>query len=209
MTVALNLGMLMNMDIVVATHNKKKIEEIARILEGMDITLQTIELYPDCPEVEEDAPDFRGNAVKKALAIMRHTGVPALADDSGLVVDALGGAPGVYSARYCGPGASDTDNFIKLLAEMQDVTAGFRQGRFVCVIALATPEGEILTFEGRSEGCIAFEPRGVNGFGYDPVFIPSGYATTFAEMAGRDKDSMSHRGMALKKLSEYLQSHRD
>lgn len=197
------------MEIVVATRNKKKIEEIGRILEGMDITLHTIDLYPDCPEVEEDAPDFRGNAIKKALAIMAHTGKTALADDSGLVVDALGGAPGVYSARYSGPAASDADNSAKLLAELEDVPAGFRQARFVCVMALVTSDGAIHTFEGTSEGCIGFEPRGANGFGYDPVFFPLGCDTTFAEMTGQEKDSMSHRGMALKKLSDYLQSHHD
>lgn len=195
------------MEIVVATRNRKKVEEIGRILKNEGVSLLTLDSCPDCPEVEEDAPDFRGNAVRKALAIMRHTGRASLADDSGLVVDALGGAPGVYSARYGGPGATDTDNFVKVLDELSDVPSGLRGGRFVCIMALAIPDEGVVTFEGRSEGCIGHEPRGSNGFGYDPIFYPLGHTRSFAEMAATEKDSMSHRGRALEKLKKYMEDH--
>ena len=130
--------------------------------------------FPGCPEVEEDGKTFEENAVKKARAVSKYAKMPALADDSGLEVYALGGAPGVFSARYAGKGASDRDNTEKLLNEMSSVPNDNRGARFVCCIALAFPDGEVETFAGYAEGRIGTKPKGANGFGYDPVFIQKG-----------------------------------
>lgn len=195
------------MTFVIATRNKKKAEEMQRILEGLPVKLLTMLDYPDCPEVEEDADTFAGNAVKKALVVADYTAAPAIADDSGLEVYALGNAPGVFSARYAGADADDSRNLDKLLSEMEDVEEGSRGARFVCCIALAFPEGGVEVFEGHVEGSIGRHPKGSNGFGYDPVFYPKGYDRTFAEMSAEEKDHLSHRGMALKKLRDYLAAH--
>ncbi len=196
------------MDIVLATRNKKKIEEIKRIAADLPINVLSLEDFPDCPETVEDKDTFEGNAVKKAVEVSRCTGKPALADDSGLEVDALGGAPGVYSARYAGGtgGGSDVRNYEKLLAELKGVLYDKRGARFVCCIALSFPDGTVKTFFGYAKGRIGHEPRGKTGFGYDPVFIPEGHKRTFAEMTGIEKDSLSHRGKALKKLADFLHS---
>ena len=130
----------------------------------------------------------------------------AMADDSGLEVYDLGGAPGIYSARYAGEGADDGDNLAKLLAEMAGLREDERKARFVCIIALATVEGDITTFSGYVEGRIDRIPRGQNGFGYDPVFVPEGHTLTFAEMKGEEKDAISHRGRALEKVRDYLKT---
>jgi XTP/dITP diphosphohydrolase len=192
------------MEIVVATRNKKKLEEINRILKGLPVVLLTLDDFPSSPDVEESEVTFEGNAVKKAKEISEYTSMPALADDSGLEVDALEGAPGVYSARYAGPDASDRENLERLLRELGSVPDGGRGARFVCVLALALPDGEIETFIGTVEGIIGKEPLGKSGFGYDPVFYPEGHERTFAQMSPAEKDSMSHRGRALEKLREYL-----
>jgi len=194
------------MELVAATRNRKKLVELERILDGTGIVLKGLEEYPDCPEVEETGETFAENSAMKALAVARHTGSPSLADDSGLVVDALSGAPGVRSARYAGEGASDTDNLNRLLSEMSGVPDSGRSARFVCVLALAWPDGKVEYFEGRVEGSIGHEPLGESGFGYDPVFVPEGHARTFAQMSAGEKDSMSHRGRALLKLRERLLS---
>jgi len=177
---------------------------MGRILHGMDITILTMDSFPSCREVEEDADTFEGNAAKKAEAIAQCTGRTAVADDSGLVVDALGGAPGVWSARYAGEGADDASNTEKLLRELRDVPAGKRSARFVCCIALALPGEETALFRGTVEGFIATGPRGKSGFGYDPVFYPAGQDRTFAEMGPEEKDAMSHRREALEKLKAFL-----
>jgi XTP/dITP diphosphohydrolase len=192
------------MTVVLATRNKKKVEEISRIFEGYDIRFLTVDSFPGCPEVEEDGKTFRQNAVKKAAHIARYTGCPAIADDSGLEVKALGGAPGVFSARYAGNDADDRKNLNKLLLEMKGLSAEHRQARFVCCIAFALPDGNCKTFTGYARGEIAKKPRGFNGFGYDPVFYPSGHDLTFAEVSDTEKDALSHRGKALKKLYIYL-----
>lgn len=192
------------MNIVLATRNKKKVEEIKRIVKDMPISVYSLDDFPDCPEVEEDGKTFEENAVKKARAVSRHINMPALADDSGLEVYALDGAPGVLSARYAGENADDRKNTEKLLNEMRSVPDGKRGARFACCIALALPGGKTETFIGYSEGSIGREPKGSNGFGYDPVFYPAGSKRTFAEMADAEKDSLSHRGAALKKLHEYF-----
>ena len=197
------------MEIVLATRNKKKIEEIRRIIVGLPITILSLDNFPDCPETVEDRNTFEGNAVKKAVEVCRCAGKPALADDSGLEVDALGGAPGVYSARYAGGAGSGNDvrNYEKLLAELKDVPDDKRGAQFVCCMALAFPDGAVKTFLGYAEGCIGHEPKGKTGFGYDPVFLPKSCKRTFAEMTGEEKDKLSHRGKALEKLSEFLHSH--
>ncbi len=194
------------MEIVLATRNKKKIEEIRRIAAGIPIAILSLDDYPHCPDVVEDQDTFEGNAKKKAEDACRCAGKPALADDSGLEVDALGGAPGVFSARYAPDAKSGNDpkNYEKLLKDLQNVPPQKRSARFVCCLALAFPDGKVRTFFGYSEGRIGFEPRGQKGFGYDPVFLPGGFDRTFAEMNASEKDALSHRGKALQRLAEYL-----
>jgi XTP/dITP diphosphohydrolase len=196
------------MEIVLATRNKKKVEEIRRITAGLPVTILSLDDFPDCPETVEDQPTFEGNAAKKAAEVARFTGKPALSDDSGLEVDALGGAPGVYSARYAPDAESGNDprNYRKLLRDLSAAPAEKRAARFVCCIALAFPAGEVRTFFGYAEGAIGHEPRGKKGFGYDPVFIPGGFDRTFAEMSPNEKDSLSHRGKAIEKLNEFLRN---
>ncbi len=196
------------MEIVLATRNKKKIEEIERITADLPVTILSLDNFPNCPETAEDRDTFEGNAVKKALEVCRCTGKPALADDSGLEVDALNGAPGVFSARYAGGtgGGNDVRHYEKLLTEIKDVPDNKRGARFVCCIALSFPDGTIKTFFGYTKGCIGRAARGKAGFGYDPVFIPEGDKRTFAEMAASEKDSLSHRGKALEKLADFLHS---
>lgn len=190
------------MEIVLATGNKKKVDEIRRISEGLGIVLLTLDDFPGCPEVVEDGKTFEDNAIKKAIAVCRYSGRPALADDSGLEVDALHGSPGTFSARYAGKDADDRKNYEKLLKEMRGMTD--RKARFVCWIALALPDGTVHTFSGFAEGSIGTEHRGSHGFGYDPVFYPYGYKKTFAEMEDHQKDSLSHRRKALEKFIEYI-----
>jgi len=198
------------LELVLATRNKKKIEEIKRITAGLPITILSLDDYPQCPEVEEDRDTFEGNAVKKAVEMCHCTGKPALADDSGLEVDALGGAPGVYSARYAGgtgSTTSDIKNYEKLIVELKNVPNEKRGARFVCCMALAFPDGTIKTFLGYAKGRIGWGPQGKTGFGYDPIFIPEGKKMTFAEMTGEEKDKLSHRAKALEKLTEYIRFH--
>jgi XTP/dITP diphosphohydrolase len=194
------------MEIVLATRNKKKIEEIRRIFAGLPITIRSLADFPECPETVEDRDTFEGNATKKAVEICRCTGRVALADDSGLAVDALDGAPGVYSARYAGEGANDVRNNEKLLFELRTVPPEKRTARFICCMALAYPDGAVMTFFGEARGTITLEPKGKTGFGYDPVFLPEGFNRTFAEMTGEEKDRLSHRGKALEKLAQFLSS---
>jgi XTP/dITP diphosphohydrolase len=195
------------MDIVLASRNKKKVEELKRIIEeglsGEEVNIFTPEDFPECKDVKEDGNTFEANAIKKAEYIFKCSGITAIADDSGLEVDALNGAPGVLSARYAGDSADDRANIRKLLTEMQDVPSEKRSARFVCCIALAS-RSEVKTFFGYVEGTIGTEPRGDKGFGYDPIFFPKGSHRTFAEMSEEEKNAISHRGKALKKLQSYL-----
>ncbi len=196
------------MEIVLATRNKKKIEEIKRITADLPIAILSLDNFPDCPETVENQDTFEGNAVKKAVEVCRYTGKPALADDSGLEVDALNGSPGVYSARYAGgSGGNDVKNYEKVLSELKSVPVEKRGAQFVCCMALVFPDGKIETFSGYAKGRIGSEPKGKSGFGYDPVFIPAGHEKTFAEMTGLEKDNLSHRGKALEKLKQFLHSH--
>ncbi|MBF0456130.1 MAG: XTP/dITP diphosphatase [Magnetococcales bacterium] len=185
------------MKIVLATRNQKKVEEIGRVLQDASIELLSLTDFPDCPEVVEDGETFQANAEKKAREVAAFTGCHALADDSGLVVDSLQGAPGVYSARYAGADATDQANLEKVLAALGKTPASQRGARFQCVISFASPGGEVESFFGCVEGRINQTPQGNNGFGYDPVFVPQGGEVTFAEMTAQQKDALSHRGRAL------------
>lgn len=195
--------------IVLASANPKKVAELAAILTELDVRTAAgapVELVPrpsEVPDVVEDATDFVGNARLKAVALAGATGEAALADDSGLVVDALGGEPGVRSARYAGESASDTDNVARLLHELSGVAG--RSARFVCVLVLRSPGGEELVVDGAVRGRIAEVPGGAGGFGYDPVFVPAeGDGRTFAEMDPAEKSAISHRGRALRALAAAL-----
>ena len=193
------------MRIVAATRNKNKLLELRRILVGLPVALEGLDAWPDCPEVEETGASFEENAHLKASSVARFTALPALADDSGLEVDALGGAPGVRSARYAGERADDRANLEKLLHELEGVPAAKRTARFRAAIALAAPDGRIIkTFHGKVEGTIGLAPRGESGFGYDPVFYPLGRDLTFAQMGPGGKDAMSHRADALRQLKDFL-----
>ncbi len=198
------------MDIILASRNKKKVEELKKIIEdsgilGVDesLNIYTPDTFPKCKDVKEDGNTFEANAVKKALYMSQCSGMTAIADDSGLEVDALEGAPGVLSARYSGESADDSSNVEKLLKEMENIPPGRRNGRFVCCIAMALHKS-VTTFWGYVDGRIGTEPRGKKGFGYDPVFYPEGQERTFAEMSEDEKNAISHRGRALKELQKYL-----
>ena len=186
--------------LVIATRNKGKIEEIADLLDGFPITIKGLEAFGPIPIVEENGRTFDENAYIKASFTSRILGYPALADDSGLVVEALNGAPGVYSARYAGEHASDPERCRKLLREMDH--AADRKAAFECVISIAVPTGAALTYEGRCEGEIAGEPAGENGFGYDPVFYYPPLKKTFAQLTRTEKNRVSHRGKALRALRD-------
>ncbi len=191
--------------LLIATRNNKKKKELQEILSDLDINLLSLDDIPPVPEVEEDGLTFEDNAIKKALLTARQSGLLTLADDSGLVVDALGGAPGVFSARYAGPEADDEKNNQKLLLALHDIPDQDRTARFACVIALATPEGSVQTVEGICEGLISRIPQGKEGFGYDPLFVPAGLENSFAELSSAIKNTISHRGQALTKIKPVLQ----
>lgn len=188
-------------ELFLASGNPHKIEELQQILEPLGIHLKSTLNFPDAPEVEEDQPDLKGNALKKAQFWFEKTGLPSIADDTGLEVDALNGAPGVYSARYAGEDATYQDNVDKLLNELDGHQE--RKAQFRTVIAYVTEESEYF-FEGICEGEILTEQRGEKGFGYDPVFQPEGYKKTFAELDSKEKNKISHRGRALEKFLDFL-----
>ena len=181
--------------IVIATRNKGKTAEIADLLKGFPVVLKNLDDFGPIPEVVEDGNTFDDNAYKKASFTARVLGYPALADDSGLVVDALDGRPGVHSARYGGDGLTDADRCKKLLEEMKGIEN--RSAAFECVISIAVPTGQALTYEGRCEGDIIDSMKGEGGFGYDPVFRCKKTGKTFAEMTMEEKSGVSHRGTAL------------
>ena len=186
--------------LVLATRNAGKIAEIRDLLKAFPVDICSLDDFGPIPEVEEDGATFDENAYKKAYFAARVLGLPALADDSGLVVEALDGAPGVHSARYAGEGASDADRCAKLIQAMEGQAR--RDAAFECVISIAVPQGPALTYEGRCEGLITHEPRGVNGFGYDPIFFYPPFEKTFAEMTMAEKSAVSHRGAALQELRD-------
>lgn len=186
--------------LVIATGNPGKTAEIRDLLRGFPINIKNLDDFGPIPPVVEDGDTFDENAYKKASFVSKILGLPALADDSGLVVEALGGAPGVYSARYAGENATDTQRHTKLLEEMKGHTN--RQAAFECVISLAVPTGAALTYEGSCEGLIAEKPSGDGGFGYDPVFYYPPLKKTFGELSREEKSRISHRGKALGELKE-------
>jgi XTP/dITP diphosphohydrolase len=191
--------------LVFATRNRHKLRELEQLLTPLGYHAVALEaLAPNAPEVEEDAPTFAGNAEKKARAALEATGLPSLADDSGLEVDALGGAPGVRSARYAGAGHDDRANNERLLREMAEVPDGQRAARFRCALALVTVDGKLHLAEGTCEGSILRAPRGSGGFGYDPLFRLAGAEQTMAELAAEEKNRVSHRARAMRRLSELL-----
>jgi XTP/dITP diphosphohydrolase len=189
--------------VVLATKNRHKLEELHRILDaaGLEIELLGADAFPDLPDVAETESSFAGNALLKAREIARVTGLPAIADDSGLAVDALNGMPGIFSARWSGRHGDDAANLALLLGQLSDVPDRRRGAAFHCAAAIALPDGTERVVEGTIEGTIIREPRGTNGFGYDPVFVPLGYQVTTAEMPSQEKDAISHRGRALQALA--------
>ncbi len=192
------------MSIVLATRNPGKIAEIKALLPG--VRIRPAASFPGCPEPEETGRTFEENALIKARAVARYTGMTALADDSGLEVDALDGAPGVRSARYAGPAATDRDNLLRLLDALDGISEADRTARFRCVMAIAAPDGRTWTEEGTCEGRILQEPRGESGFGYDPLFVPAGYENTFGELDASVKNRISHRAKALRRIAEVLRA---
>lgn len=188
--------------LVLATRNRHKVEELRALLNIPGLTLSSADDYPGSPEVVEDGDSFETNASKKAVALAQFTGLTALADDSGLETDALSGAPGVRSARYAGERATDAENLAKLLRDM--ASHHNRAARFRCVLALAEPNGRVECFEGVCEGELRREPCGRGGFGYDPIFVPTGHQRTFAEMESAEKNRLSHRARAIAALRERL-----
>ncbi|MFC1885626.1 XTP/dITP diphosphatase [Thermodesulfobacteriota bacterium] len=184
--------------LVIATQNNGKIAEIKDLLNGFPVDVKSLDDFGPIPAVEEDGETFDDNAYKKASFTSRILGMPALADDSGLLVEALSGAPGVHSARYAGENASDAQRCIKLLKEMEHQTN--RNAAFVGVISIAVPTGPALTYEAGCQGQITFEPEGENGFGYDPVFYYPPLDKTFAQLTREEKSRVSHRGKALSEL---------
>jgi XTP/dITP diphosphohydrolase len=193
------------MKLVLATRNQDKVREIGEILKiEHEIELLSLHNYPDAPDVVEDGKTYEENAIKKASALAEHTGHLTIADDSGLEVDALDGAPGVHSARYAGENASDQDRVVKLLDALQNVPGDRRSGRFICAVAIADPLAQVLVVRGVCEGRIIRMPRGTKGFGYDPVFVPVGYDKTFAELGDEIKNQISHRAKALDEAKKLL-----
>jgi XTP/dITP diphosphohydrolase len=190
--------------LLVATRNKKKLEELHRILVGIDlgdVELLSLADVPEYDEVPETGATFEDNALLKAREGAKHTGLITVADDSGLAVDALNGMPGVLSARWSGGHGDDDANLALLLAQISDVPAERRGAAFVCAAALVTPDGGEDVVVGRVEGTLTTEPRGDGGFGYDPIFVPTGHSRTTAEMPAEEKDELSHRGRALRALA--------
>lgn len=193
--------------LVLATRNGHKVAELRRILgeTGLDgVEIRGLDAFPGVPEVAETGVTFAENAVLKAVAVAEATGLPAVADDSGLCVDVLGGAPGVFSARWCGRHGDDRANLELLLAQLHEVPDPHRGAHFACAAVAAFPCGGQLVAAGRLTGTLIRQPRGDNGFGYDPIFVPQGQARTTAEMSPAEKDDISHRGRAFRALAELL-----
>jgi XTP/dITP diphosphohydrolase len=195
--------------LVMATRNTGKVREMAELLRDLDVRLFSLVDFPEIADIPEEGTTFAENALTKATTVAQLTGLPALADDSGLEVEALGGRPGVHSARYAkdrtgGRKPKDADNWQKLLDELREVPKDQRQARFVCEIALSFPDGRLITTRGELAGVIALAPKGTWGFGYDPVFYVPEYQAMVAELDLATKNRISHRGEALQKLKEIL-----
>lgn len=194
------------MKLLLATRNRNKLVEMQHALDGTEWQVLLLSDLDDAPEVEEDGVTFEENARKKAGAAAQASRLWALAEDSGLEIDALGGEPGVKSARYCGEGASDADRMRKVLDRLIAVPDELRTARFRCAMCLADPAGNETCFEGRCEGRMAHHARGSSGFGYDPIFMPAGYAQTFAELGLSVKSKVSHRALAMQQVVDFLRT---
>lgn len=197
----------MNKTLVLATRNQNKQREMQQLLDGSGWQVLTLKDYPDCPEVIEDGRTFVENARKKAVEVSLHCGVMALADDSGLSVDALDGAPGVYSARYAkGEESTDADNNARVLSELEGVPREKRAGRFVCAAVLANGGDVLFSTEQTVEGIVQTELSGSGGFGYDPLFFYPPYNKTLAEATAEEKNAISHRGKAMRAVAAFLET---
>jgi XTP/dITP diphosphohydrolase len=196
----------MTTKVVIASRNEHKIDEMRRILNeaGLSLDLVGIQEFPDLPDVDETGETFAENALLKAREICAFTGLPAIADDSGLCVDALGGMPGIFSARWSGTHGNDLANLQLLLAQISHVASDRRTASFRCAAAIVTPGGAEKVVEGVMAGRLIDTPRGANGFGYDPIFVADGYSITTAEMDSASKDAISHRGRAIAALAPTL-----
>jgi len=192
------------LEIVLATRNRDKIREIKKMLNGIDVRLLSLDDFPGCPRVVEDGETLEANAKKKALVVSQYTKKLSLAEDTGLEVEALSGAPGIHSARFAGDNVTYEDNNKKLLKLMEKLSLGERRARFRCVAVLAKPDGGVVTCEGVCEGIIAFEMKGESGFGYDPLFLLPEYGKTFAELGEEMKNKISHRARALAKIKKII-----
>lgn len=192
------------MKIIFATKNEGKVKEITEMLTSMNIELISLNHFESVPEIVEDGKTYLENALKKAKIISEFTGETVLADDSGLQVDILGGEPGVYSARYAGEGATDEENNAKLLAKLKDVPEELRTASFFCALVLYRQDGNYNSFEAEWQGRIIDERRGINGFGYDPIFLSPQLNKTAAELPAEIKNTISHRGQAFAKLKSHL-----
>ncbi|MFJ6577864.1 RdgB/HAM1 family non-canonical purine NTP pyrophosphatase [Streptomyces sp. NPDC091368] len=188
--------------LILATRNAGKITELHAILAdaGLDLELVGADAYPDIPDVKETGVTFAENALLKAHALARATGLPAVADDSGLCVDVLNGAPGIFSARWAGTHGDDLANLNLLLAQLSDIADEHRAAHFACAAALALPDGTERVVEGRVDGTLRTTPAGTNGFGYDPILQPTGHEVTCAELTPQEKNAISHRGKAFRAL---------
>jgi XTP/dITP diphosphohydrolase len=197
--------MLSQPELLIATRNEGKVRELTALLAGLPVLLHSLTDFPETTEVEETGSSFAENAALKARQYAAQTGLWTLADDSGLEVEALGGAPGIFSARYGGAHATYAERMSRLLAELEQKKDEERRARFVCVIAIAdSPASAPDIFEGECAGRIAREPRGTNGFGYDPIFIPDGHEQTFGELSEETKQRLSHRARALRSALEFI-----
>ena len=200
------------MRLVLATRNQGKVKELRQILDGVSapdgssIELVGMEAFPEVPDVVETGVTFAANALLKAHAVAQATGLPAIADDSGLAVDVLGGSPGVFSARWSGRHGDDRANLELLLAQLGDVPDEHRQAHFACAAAFARPDGKDHVEHGRLPGTLIRAPRGTNGFGYDPILVPEGDTRTCAELSADEKNAISHRGRAFRTLTAALPS---
>ena len=194
--------------VVLATRNDHKVVELRAILadvcDELGLEIVGASEWPDAPEVVEDEVSFEGNARLKAVALAQHTGLPSLADDSGLAVEVLGGAPGIFSARWSGRHGDDLANLELLLAQLGDVKDEHRAAAFVCAAVLAMPSGEVRATEGRMPGRLAREPKGSNGFGYDPILVVEGDTRHSAELSPQEKNAISHRGKAFRAMAPHL-----
>ena len=193
------------MQIVLATRNQHKQQELVALLRDLSVVIKTLDDFPDAPDVIEDGNTCEANAMKKAMEISRSTGLPAVADDTGLEVDALGGRPGAFAARYAGEHATYEDNCRKLLQELYGVPPSRRGARFVTVAGIAFPSGESRSVSGVLEGVIAEQPAGTHGFGYDPVFLVPEYHQTLAQLSPDEKNRISHRARAFRQAKLLLQ----